>query len=360
MKTFQKLKANPELWKQYLVREKVIDAIRSFFKGEGFHEVEVPLLLPTPSTEPFLEVFKTQLVDDHGNKWDGFLSSSPEFALKKLLSAGSGSIFTITKSFRNGEGRSSRHNPEFTILEWYRTPGDYMAVARDFEGLMRHISQKVRPCRLQVESAPTRSHLEGTDEKLIYQGREYSLKAPWERISVAEAFEKYAEIDIETMLDSEKLKAKGKEKGYQVTDKTTWEEIWNQIIANEIEPKLGVVGPTIMYDFPVSQAALAKKAKDPRFAERWEVYLAGFELGNCFSELTDWREQEARCKADLAERKALGKTEYPMDVDFIEALKLGMPESGGIAVGVDRLVALFAYTPSIADTLFFPVEELFE
>ncbi len=343
-KTFYKLKQNPELWQQYWVRERVIDAIRVFFKGRGFHEVEVPLLLPTPSTEPFLEVFKTQLVDDQGHKWDGFLPSSPEFALKKLLSAGSGSIFTITKSFRNGEGRSSRHNPEFTILEWYHTPGDYMTVAQDFEELMREISR-----------------VTGGDGKILnYQGCKYDIGGPWERISVVEAFQKYAGIDTETMLDRDKLKEASKKKGYQVDDESTWEEMWNQIIANEIEPKLGVTGPTIMYDFPVSQAALAKKAKDPRFAERWEVYLAGYELGNCFSELTDWREQESRCKADLLERKKLGKTEYPMDHDFIEALKLGMPETGGIAVGVDRLVALFADTPSIADTLFFPVEEMFE
>lgn len=331
------------------MREKVIDAIRAYFKGEGFHEVEVPLLLPTPSTEPFLEVFKTELVDDQGHKWDGFLPSSPEFALKKLLSAGSGSIFTITKSFRNGEGRSSRHNPEFTILEWYRTPGDYMAVAHDFENMMIYIL-KCFPV-FQYSSTPV----------LKYQGKEYDLSSPWERISVAEAFEKYAGIDIETMLDKEKLLLAGKKKGYQVNESTTWEEIWNQIIANEIEPKLGQKGPTILYDYPVSQAALSKKkVSDPRFAERFEVFMAGLELGNCFSELTDWKEQEARCLADLAERKALGKTEYPMDRDFIEALKMGMPETGGIAVGVDRLVALFADTPDIAETLFFPIAEMFE
>ncbi len=348
-KTFQKLKQKPELWERYWVREKVIDAIRAYFKGEGFHEAEVPLLLPTPSTEPFLEVFQTELKDDHGNKWQGFLPSSPEFALKKLLSAGSGSVFTITKSFRNGEGRSSRHNPEFTILEWYRTPGDYMDVARDFANLMLYIRESIPV--LQSSSNPV----------ITYQGKEYSLEAPWEKISVAEAFEKYAGIDTEIMLDEAKLKVAGKKKGYQITDKTTWEEIWNQIIANEIEPKLGQKGPTILYDYPVSQAALSKKkASDPRFAERFEVFMAGLELGNCFSELTDWKEQEKRCLADLAERKALGRAEFPMDTDFIEALKLGMPETGGIAVGVDRLVALFADSPDIADTLFFPVEELFK
>ncbi len=354
MKTFQKLKEKPELWKQYFVREKVIDAIRAYFKGEGFHEVEVPLLLPTPSTEPFLEVFKTKLVDDQGHKWDGFLPSSPEFAMKKLLSAGSGSIFTITKSFRNGEGRSSRHNPEFSILEWYRTPGDYMDVAHDFEGLMIKINQTIGKLR-KPENQQIRA-----SEILMYQGKEYSLKAPWERISVAEAFEKYAGIDTETMLDGKRLTACGKQRGYQVDEKTTWEEIWNQIIANEIEPKLGQKGPTILYDYPVSQAALSKKkVSDPRFAERFEVFMAGMELGNCFSELTDWREQEARCLADLALRQAQGKLAYPMDTDFIEALKMGMPETGGIAVGVDRLVALFADAPDIADTLFFPVGELF-
>ena len=151
-KTFQKLKQDPDLWARYWIREQVIDAIRAYFKDLGFHEVEVPLLLPAPSTEPFLEVFKTELKDDQGNKWQAFLPSSPEFALKKLLSAGSGSVFTITKSFRNGEGRSSRHNPEFTILEWYRTPGDYMDIARDFEGLMRFIlTFKDSPRRLETE-----------------------------------------------------------------------------------------------------------------------------------------------------------------------------------------------------------------
>lgn len=365
VKTFQKLKANPELWRQYWVREAVIDAIRSFFKSRGFHEVEVPLLLPTPSTEPFLEVFKTELIDDQGHRWDGFLPSSPEFALKKLLSAGSGSVFTITKSFRNGEGRSSRHNPEFTILEWYHTPGDYMSVANDFEELMKHINtvNQVNPESRKPSKSGSPVNPEtrkpGNPEILHYQGKEYSLKTPWERISVADAFAKYAGLDTETMLDRDKLKVESKKKGYQVDEQTTWEEMFNQIMANEIEPKLGISGPTIIYDYPVAQAALAKKAKDPRFAERWEVYLAGYELGNCFSELTDWREQEARCKADLLERKKLGKTEYGMDTDFIDALKLGMPETGGIAVGVDRLVALFADVPSIADTLFFPVEELF-
>ena len=344
MKTFQKLKQNPALWRPYFVREQVIDATRAYLKGRGFHEVETPLLLPTPSTEPFLEVFRTELKDDVGRTWPAFLPTSPEYALKKLLAAGSGSIFEITKSFRNGEGKSSRHNPEFTILEWYEVGGNYMSVAKDMEALLLYINRKVH----------------GRDTTTLqYQGKKYSLAVPWEKISVAEAFQKYAGIDTETMLDGKRLMAYGLQHGYQVREDTTWEEIWNQIMANEIEPHLGVGGPTILYDYPVAQAVLSRHAADSRFAERWELYLAGLELANCYGELTDSAEVERRSWRDLAARKQLGKTNFPIDEDFIEALKMGMPSSGGVAVGMDRLAMLFADVTTIGDVRFFPAAELF-
>ena len=339
------------------VREKIIDAIRIYFKGHGFHEVETPLLLPTPSTEPFLEVFQTKLKDDLGNTWPAFLPTSPEFALKKLLAAGSGSIFEITKSFRNGEGHSSRHNPEFSMAEWYEVGGDYMSVASEMEKLMQFIWGKLQPTGSDLVG-----HKQATlrDLTLQYQGKTYDITAPWERISVAEAFQKYAGIDVETMLDEQKLLVAAREKGYQVVAETTWEEMWNQIIANEIEPKLGVEKPTILYDYPLAQAVLAKKKpSDPRFAERWELFLGGLELANCFSELTDWKEQEARCLENLVERKQLGKTEFPMDTAFIDALKKGMPECGGVALGIDRLVMLFTDSGNIDEVLTFPGSALF-
>ena len=345
MKTFQKLKQNPELWQAYWVRERVIDAIREYFKGRGFHEVETPLLLPVPSSEPYLEVFQTELKDDVGHTRPAFLPTSPEYALKKLLAAGSGSIFEITKSFRNGEGKSSRHNPEFTIMEWYEVGGNYMSVLAEMERLIAFIYQKV----LQSSSVPV----------LQYQGKKYSLKTPWEKISVAEAFQKYAGIGAETMLDGQRLKEYGLQHGYQVTAETTWEEIWNQIIANEIEPHLGVRGPTVLYDYPVAQAVLSKKAKDPRFAERWELYLGGLELANCYGELTDAAEVETRFAHDMAERKRLGKTQYGVDDDFVAALKMGMPECSGIAVGIDRLAMLFADVANIDEVRFFPASELY-
>lgn len=352
MKNWKKIRKNindKNYLKVLLVREKVIDAIRLFFKNEGFHEVETPILVQSPGTEPYLEVFETDLVTQNFDNRKAYLLTSPELAMKKLLSAGLGSIFQICKSFRNGEGISSYHNPEFTILEWYRVEADYLDVMKDCENLFLFILNELG---LNKESKNI----------LTYQGVEYDLSAPWERISVSEAFEKYSGISKEEMLDLEKILKHAKEKGYQIDDQTTWEQAYNQILLNEIEPHLGSGNkPTILYDYPASQAALSKKKEsDPRFAERFEFFIGGIELGNAFSELTDAAEQEARMVEDLKLRKESGKLEYKMDKDFIEALELGMPRTGGIAVGVDRLVMLFADTDSIKNTLFFPVDDVFD
>jgi elongation factor P--(R)-beta-lysine ligase len=359
MKTWQKIKNNPEAMRPFLVREQVMDVIRRYFKSEGFREVETPLMVKHPGTEPYLEVFETELrlLDQKPER--AFLLTSPEFAMKKLLAAGMGSIFQICKSFRNEEGLSSFHNPEFTILEWYRVNADYTDVMADCERLLLEILRQVM----------------GDNQATIlkYQGQEYDLSPPWERISVAEAFKLYAGIDTASLLDEEAMKAAARSKGLSVDPETTWEEAYNQIFLNEIEPNLGgglgqdagrgliKAKPTIIYDYPASQAALSKrKNDDPRFAERFEFYIGGLELGNAFSELTDWQEQQERLQADLKTRAELGKTAYELDTDFIEALKSGLPDTGGIAVGVDRLVMLFADTASVRETLLFPVDEVFQ
>ncbi len=348
MKNWKKLRNNSELLKPFLIREQVVDAIREFFKKEGFHEVDTPLLVQSPGTEPYLEVFESELVTPGFENKKAYLLTSPELSMKKLLSAGMGSIFTICKSFRNGEGLSSFHNPEFSILEWYRVDADYTDVMKDCENLLLHI---LTVLKLNEDGK----------NQLKYQDVIYDLSTSWEQISVSEAFEKYAGVSKEDMLDEEKIVLIAKEKGYQVDEQTTWEEAYNQILLNEIEPHLGKSKPTILYDYPASQAALSKKKEsDPRFAERFEFFIGGIELGNAFSELTDAEEQEARMIADLQYRKKLGKVEYKMDSDFIEALRLGMPRTGGIAVGVDRLVMLFSDSASIKDTLLFPVDDVFD
>lgn len=293
----------------YLIREKVVDTIRRYFKEEGFHEVFTPILVPTPSCEPNLEVFETQLRTMTGKKRRGFLIMSPEFSIKKLLSQGVGSCFEITHCFRNEEEVSQQHNPEFTMLEWYRVGGNYFDIMRDCEILFTKI----------------------LGEKLIYQNKEYDLSLPWPRISVEKAFE----------------------------GKIPNKKDFSKEFFNEVEPKLTASGrPTIIYDYPKYQASLAK-INNKGFAERFEIFLAGLELGNCFTELTDWQEQENRFKKDLIERKKNKKTEFGLDAVFIAALKKGLPAVSGIAVGVDRLVMLAADAPAISDVLNFPASEIF-
>lgn len=316
---WQKTRKNPKLLQRFLVREKVIDTIRAFFKNRGFREVFTPILVPVPSAEANLEVFQTQLRTASGRKRKAYLILSPEYSIKKLLAAGVGNCFEITRCFRNEEEVSPLHNPEFTMLEWYRVGADYFDIMRDFEDLFIKIIG---------------------EEKFKYQGKTYDLARPWPRVSFAEAFKKYAHKDVLRVKD----------------------EDFYPIFFNEIEPKLTAnQKPFFIYDYPVSQAALSRrKATDPRFAERFEVFLAGIELGNCFSELTDYREQVKRLQADLALRRVQGKIEYGVDKEFIEALKSGLPKVAGIAVGVDRLVMLAADAADISETLYFPASEIFD
>ena len=307
------------------IREKVIDVIRSFFKNKGFREVFTPILVPVPSIEPNLEVFETLLRSPSygraspGKKRRAFLIMSPEFSIKKLLAVGVGNCFEITKCFRNEEEVSRLHSPEFTMLEWYRVGANYLDVMKDFENLFLKIVGR---------------------NKMTYQGKAYDLSLPWPRISVAEAFQKFAHKDV--------LKVK--------------DEDFYKIFFNEIEPQLArSKKPFFIYDYPISQASLSRpKKEDPRFAERFEVFLAGIELGNCFSELIDWREQKRRFEEEKALRHAQHKTDYPIDEDLIKALKSGLPEVSGIAVGVDRLIMLAANTPEISDTIVLPAQEIFK
>ena len=294
-----------------LVREIVIDTIRKFFKDEGFHEIFTPILVPIPSIEPNLEVFKTELRTSKGEKRDAYLTMSPEFSIKKLLSEGVGSVFEITKSFRNEEEVSSLHNPEFTMLEWYRVGANYFDVMNDFENLFIKIIGS---------------------NKLNYQGKTYDLTKPWPRIRIPDVIRECPD------------------------------EEFYKIFYNEVEPKLAKSNkPYFIYDYPISQASLSKPCRDnPNYAERFEVFLAGLELGNCFSELTDAKMQRDRFEKDLEERKKMGKTIYPIDEDLIKALERGLPEVSGIAVGVDRLIMLASNSAQVSDIISFPANEIFK
>lgn len=349
MKTWEKLRKNPSLWETYFVREKVITAIRTFFLNQGFHDVETPFLTGSLPPESYVDVFETTLLDRQRRPTRAFLPTSPEPFLKKLLVAGIGNCFSITKSFRNTENQSKTHNPEFTILEWYRVGADYTDIMKDCEDLLVFINTYLNRPKGTTDT-----------KTLVYQGKKVNLARPWERLTVTDAFKRYAHINLEHALTQKQMLALAKVKGYRVANNEAWEELFLQIFLNEVEPRLGRGKPTIIYDYPVALAALSKKKKsDPRFAERFEFYIEGLELGDAYSELTDWKEQEERFESEERERRELGKTPHPIDTDFIDALKVGMPETGGIAVGVDRLIMLFADVANIADTMFFPAKDLF-
>jgi lysyl-tRNA synthetase class 2 len=327
----------------------VIKAIRAFFDARDFAEVETPLLVAAPGMEPYLEVFETRLTTARGASSRAFLTTSPEYAMKKLLVAGLPRIYQICKSFRNGEEVSRGHNPEFTILEWYRAHADYRAIMEDCEQLLPHIWHTLHP-----DAPPDTAPTVGTERGPV------SLQPPWERIAVRDAFQRHAGLDLDAVTDDAAMRAVLAARGYRASEETTWKQGYHQIFLNEIEPHLGIGAPTILYDYPAAMAALARrKPDDPRYAERFEFYIGGVELGNAFSELTDAAEQRARLEQERAERGALGKTRYDIDEDFIAALEAGMPPSAGIAVGVDRLVMLFAGAATIQETLWFPANELF-
>lgn len=362
MKTWQKLRKDPKLWQRYFVREKVIRVIRKFFLERNYHEVETPQLVPSVIPESYLESFTTTLLTRKREKKHLFLTASPEASLKKLVAAGIGNCFEITKSFRNGETHSNLHNPEFTILEWYQVGADYFDVMEECERLIVHIGHFL--ARLQASALQRR---------ITYQGKEIDMTVPFQRISVIQALKKYADVDFDEITNKSAIKDENifskecifpvtKKKGYSIEKDSTWEQLFNQIFLNEVEPALAKENkPFFVYDYPKPMAALAKiKGDDPRFAQRFELYIAGLELGDCYTELTDWHEQKIRFDEQLNEIKRLGETNIKPDLDFIAALKEGLPDCSGMAVGIDRLVMLFANCKTVQETLLFPLDELID
>lgn len=337
---WRRLKANPDHWQIFRLRAEIIGRIRQFFQQEGFLEVQTPILAPALIPESYLEIFETELWDKLGRKYRAFLTPSPELWHKKLLVAGAGRIFEITKSFRNTDLGGHFHNPEFTLLEWYRPGADYQTTMVDCEKLIRFVTQG--------------------QPKITYQKKTLDLSQPFERISVIEAFQRYAQIDETVLFDPKKLKKEAKDRDYRISDQDSWEEVFNLIYLQAVEPHLGQDRPTIIYDFPAPFAPLAKTNPcDPRVKERFELYLFGVELADGYSELTDPIEQERQFQKEAGRRKRLGKKHHPIDWDFITALKEGLPACSGVALGVDRLIMILADKTEIKDVILFSGEELF-
>ena len=325
-------------------RRRIIDAIRRFFVERGFDEVETPALQVSPGLEPHLQAFATELAEPGIGPRPRYLHTSPEFAMKKLLVAGVPRLFQLARCFRNGE-RSRTHHPEFTMLEWYRAEAGYRELMVDCEALLR-----------ACLAASGAGHF-------TWQGKSADPAAPWHYLSVAEAFAQYCRIDLlATAPDPETpnlalLAEAARPLGIAPHDGDSWEDLFFRIFLERIEPLLGLGAPTILYDYPISMAALARaKPEDPRLAERFELYICGLELANAFGELTDPDTQRRRFLADQEKKRARYGFAYPIDEDFLAALAHGMPESAGIALGLDRMVMLASGAERIDDVLWAPVQ----
>jgi lysyl-tRNA synthetase class 2 len=325
-------------------RGRILGAVRSFFAAQGYVEVDTPALQVSPGIEPHLQAFKTSLHDPRdGRTMERYLHTSPEFAMKKLLVAGIPRIWQLAHAYRDGE-RSATHHPEFAMLEWYRVGASY----RD---LMDECAALVRACQDAAGA-----------EALLWRGHTADARRSWQRLSVAEAFEEYCGIDLLATApdplapDAERLAAAARRIGIAQHPGDDWEALYFRIFLERIEPVLGLGAPTILYDYPLSMAALSRRsAADRRVAERFEVYVCGLELANAFGELTDAAEQRRRFLADQAKKQALYGETYPIDEDFLAALDCGLPPCAGIALGFDRLVMLLTGAENIEDVLWAPV-----
>jgi lysyl-tRNA synthetase class 2 len=325
-----------ETKKPYLqARTKVLRAVRGYFDAKGFQEVETPILQVCPVMDTHIHGFKTEVLKpDLSHERDMYLHTSPEFAMKKLMVAGLPRIYQLCHVFRNGEG-SRLHSPEFTMLEWYRADEGYREIMDDCVNLLRHVATE-----LGVKT-------------FSYRGKTADPFLNWNIISVAEAFKQYTNIALEDYLDDvEGFKAAIAALGIRVADGDRWDDLFFRAMADRIEPNLGVGVPTLLYDYPVSMASLArKKPEDPRFAERFEMYVCGVELCNGFGELIDPVEQRKRFHEEIDLKEKLYGYRYPIDEDFLKALEHGLPESGGNALGVDRLVMLASGADDIDQVL---------
>jgi len=304
----------------------MLERIRAFFSARGVLEVETPALSRAATTDLHLASFATSY---HGPGPGAlYLHTSPEFPMKRLLAAGSGPIYQVCKVFRDSEA-GRLHNPEFTLVEWYRTGFDHRVLMDETLTLVTQLLDGLR-----------------------------SL-APAEKLSYREAFERYAGIDPFTA-DAAAFAAGARRHGLQAPDGMPHDDAdpWcDLLLTHVVEPQLGRGRLTALYDYPASQATLARiRPGNPPVAERFEIYLDGIELANGFHELGDAAEQRARFERDLARRKAQGLPAMPMDEHLLAALEAGLPDCAGVALGFDRLVMLAAGAGSIQDVLAFPIE----
>lgn len=303
-------------------RKRAYDTARRYFDQRGFLEVETPIAVVSPGLEPHLEAFAVEEIGPDRRRQQLYLHTSPEYAMKRMLGRGLGHLYQIARVFRNGE-RSSTHTPEFTMLEWYRRPGRLDEIMEDIEGLVAAVAE--------------------------------SVGGPWrprrfERCSISDAF---VRAGLGDPLAHDDVAGLRRALGVREHADDTWEDVFHRALLERVEPTLAADGCTILHGYPARLAALARlDAADPRRAERFELYVGSLELANAFGELTDPVEQRRRFELDLAERRRLGRAEYPIDEGLLADLG-AIGEAAGVALGLDRLLMVCLGARDIRDVLAF-------
>jgi elongation factor P--(R)-beta-lysine ligase len=323
-----------------LARGRIVAALRTWFAAADFVEVETGALQVSPGNETHLHAFATTLAAPDGASSPLYLRTSPEFACKKLLAAGERRIFEFARVFRNRE-RGALHHPEFTLVEWYRAGEPYESLMTDCAAILARAA----------EAASVKA--------LSFRGRIADPFAEPQRLTVAEAFARFAGIDLLATLpagepDRAALAEAARAAGIRVAEDDRWADIFSRVLVERVEANLGIGRATILDQYPAGLAALARPASDPRVAERFELYLCGVELANGFGELTDAAEQRRRLEREMAEKARIYGERYPLDEDFLAALAT-MPQACGVALGLDRLVMLATGAARIDQVLWNPL-----
>lgn len=315
----------------FITRSRIIQTMREYLNHDGFLEVETPMLHTIPggaAAKPF---------ETHHNALDIelFMRIAIELHLKRLVIGGLEKVYEIGRVFRN-EGISTRHNPEFTMIELYEAYADYEDIMRLTENLIAHIAKEVLGTTL-----------------IKYGEHEVDLGPSWKRLHMVDAVKEYTGVDFWDKMTDEEARALAKEHKIEITNEMTYGHIVNEFFEQKVEESL--IQPTFIYGHPIEISPLAKQNKeDGRFTDRFELFIVGREHANAFSELNDPIDQRERFEAQVAERQAGNDEAHLMDEDFLEALEYGMPPTGGLGIGIDRLVMLLTNAPSIRDVLLFP------
>lgn len=317
-------------------RQTINDAIRLFFKSRGYIEVETPMVVRSPGMEPNLVPFETQVIEPNGTIHSAALITSPEYSMKKLLGSGMEKIFTLTKVFRNEEAFGGNHNPEFTLLEWYKQGADYQSCMDETENLIQSVQRVF-----------------ASEYELLHKDK---FDQPFSRLRIRDLFLEKVGVDLDEG-GSGLLKKACLGQGIHITEDDTESDLFYRLFLTKIEPELQ--GNVFVYDYPKYQASLARLTPDKKYGERFELYMNGLELCNGFTELTNAEEQRSRFLQESQERESLSRRVYPIDETFLNLLPSVQSPAFGNALGVDRLHMICANRQRIEDVLLFSAQDLF-